>query len=75
MANQLGHADPAMTIRVYAHAMLEDEADLSFAEFGVPRRPYTAPTENEEDQEERKYAESMARPARLAGRLRRLASS
>ena len=43
MADQLGHADPALTLRVYAHAMREEEADLSFAEFGGTRRPYTAP--------------------------------
>jgi integrase len=66
VADQLGHADPAMTIRVYAHAMPEDETDLSFAEIGGPKRPYTALTENTEDLEERKYAESMARPVRLA---------
>ena len=27
VAYQLGHADPALTLRVYAHAMPEDEAD------------------------------------------------
>ncbi len=43
VADQLGHADPALTLRVYAHAMREEEQDLSFAEFGGPRRPYTAP--------------------------------
>ena len=43
VADQLGHADPALTLRVYAHAMLEGEVDLSFAEFGSPRRPNTAP--------------------------------
>jgi hypothetical protein len=34
VADQLGHADPALTLRVYAHAMREEENDLSFAEFG-----------------------------------------
>src|SRR5262245_29169246 len=42
VADQLGHADPALTLRVYAHAMREEETDLSFAEFGGPGRPYTA---------------------------------
>jgi integrase len=28
VADQLGHADPALTLRVYAHAMSEEEADL-----------------------------------------------
>lgn len=33
VADQLGHADPALTMRVYAHAMREEETDLSFADF------------------------------------------
>ena len=33
MARQLGHADPALTLRVYAHALPEEERDLGFAEF------------------------------------------
>jgi len=43
VAQQLGHQDPAFTLRVYAHAMREEEKDLSFAELGGPARPYTAP--------------------------------
>jgi integrase len=39
VADQLGHADPALTMRVYAHAMREEEHDLSFADFGGPGRP------------------------------------
>jgi len=45
VADQLGHADPALTLRVYAHAMREED-DLSFVEFGRdagPGRPQTAP--------------------------------
>ena len=61
VADQLGHADPALTLRVYAHAMLEEEIDLSFAEFGSPRRPYTAPTDEDEIPESRNYLKSMAR--------------
>ena len=34
VADQLGHADPALTLRVYAHAIREEEHDLSFADFG-----------------------------------------
>ena len=41
VADQLGHADPALTLRVYAHAMPEDEADVSFADFDAPKRRYT----------------------------------
>ncbi len=33
VADQLGHADPSLTLRVYAHAMPSDETDLSFADF------------------------------------------
>ncbi len=43
VAQQLGHQDPAFTLRVYAHAMREEENDLSFAELGGSGRPYTAP--------------------------------
>jgi hypothetical protein len=47
VADQLGHANPAFTMRVYAHALPEEEVDLSFAEFGVAGdgagRRYTAP--------------------------------
>ena len=46
VADQLGHADPALTLRVYSHVMKSEEHDLSFAEFG-PKRPYTAPAEIE----------------------------
>jgi integrase len=28
VSEQLGHADPALTLRVYAHAMREEENDL-----------------------------------------------
>jgi hypothetical protein len=38
VADQLGHADPSLTLRVYAHAMPSDETDLSFADFGVSMR-------------------------------------
>jgi len=48
----LGHADPALTLRVYAHAMRAEEADLSFANFAGrnqpthgPGRPYAAPVD------------------------------
>lgn len=35
-------SSPMLTLRTYAHAMREEEADLSFAEFGTGRRQ-TAP--------------------------------
>jgi hypothetical protein len=61
VADQLGHADPALTLRVYAHAMLDEGIDLSFAEFGSPGRPYTAPIDDDEISEAANYANSMAR--------------
>ena len=42
VADPLGHADPAFTLRVYAHAMRDEESDLSFAEFGGSKRLYPA---------------------------------
>ena len=42
VADPLGHADPAFTLRVYAHAMRDEESDLSFAEFGGSKRIYRA---------------------------------
>ncbi len=61
VADQLGHADPALTLRVYAHAMRNEETDLSFAEFGDPKRPYTAPRNETELEEVANYLKSMAR--------------
>ena len=43
IADQLGHASPMLTLRTYAHAMKEEEADLSLSNFGSRGRPYTAP--------------------------------
>ena len=43
VADSLGHSGPALALRVDAHAMREEETDLSFAEFGGSERLYTAP--------------------------------
>ena len=48
-------------LRVYAHAMPEDEADVSFADFDAPKRPYTAPVDEDVSDEPRNYLETMAR--------------
>ena len=40
----VAHQNPEFTLRTYAHLMPQEETDLSFADFGVPKRPYTAPT-------------------------------
>ncbi len=34
VASQLGHSNPELTLRVYAHALREEETDLSFLDFG-----------------------------------------
>ncbi len=47
VAEQLGHSNPELTLRVYAHALPVEEQDLAFADFGAPRRPYTAPGSKE----------------------------
>jgi hypothetical protein len=52
VADVLGHADPAVTLRWYGHAIPAENADLSFADFArgsvahhdAPGRPYTAPS-------------------------------
>ena len=38
VSKQLGHSDPAFTLRVYAHALPTDETDLSFLDFGGTKR-------------------------------------
>ena len=56
VADVLGHADPALTLRVYAHAMPAEHGDLAFADFAstnlgdAPGRPYTAPVSEETPQ-------------------------
>ncbi len=62
VADQLGHADPALTMRVYAHAMREEETDLSFADFSPKagsRRLYASPELEGENGEEAKSAISL----------------
>ena len=44
-AGQLGHFTAELELRVYAHAMRDEESDLSFAEFGGSKRLYPAPGE------------------------------
>ena len=57
----LVHADPAFTLRVYAHALREEETDLSFADFGEPRRPNTAQSEKGDFEESPNPLIEMAR--------------
>ncbi len=47
VADQLGHSNPELTLRTYAHVIPNEETDLGFADFALPHgpgRPYTAPT-------------------------------
>jgi integrase len=69
VAAQLGHADPALTLRVYAHAMRDEETDLAFADFGVPLegpidthgRPQTAPCLRDRVRELRAHGKKASR--------------
>ena len=61
VSDQLGHADPAFTLRVYAHALREEETDLSFADFGDPRRPNTAQSQENDFEESPNPLIQMAR--------------
>jgi len=61
VSEQLGHADPAFTLRVYAHVLREDEVDLSFADFSSAGRPETARSEYLDFKESPNYAENMVR--------------
>ncbi len=61
VADQLGPSDPALTLRVYAHATPEEEADLSFADFGGSYRLYPAPTPEGVTRDPRNVGERLAR--------------
>ncbi len=71
VADQLGHADASTTLNHYAHAMREDDEDLSFADLGGDRRRNTATLAgipNDENEESANYAQlqgNLARPERL----------
>ena len=46
VSQQLGHANPELTLRTYAHVLKGEEADISFADFGahnVAERLYASP--------------------------------
>jgi integrase len=45
VSEQLGHSNPAFTLRVYAHAMPAEHGDVEFANFSsVAKRRYASPT-------------------------------
>ena len=63
VADQLGHADPALTLRVYAHAIREAEPDLSFVDFGVTERRYPSPTSDASSAEDTQPREILGGPS------------
>ena len=76
VADPLGHADPAMTLRVYAHLIPNDEPDLSFLDFEsanrgserlypAPGEPESLPNDDAPAASDRGVSENLARPARL----------
>ena len=60
-SEQLAHADPAFTLRVYAHVLQDDEADLSFADFSSAGRLEAARIEDLDLKDSPNYVESMVR--------------
>jgi integrase len=56
LADQLGHADASTTLNHYAHAMPEDEADLSFLDLDVAGRRYASPKSESRIEESRNPA-------------------
>ena len=58
VADQLGHADPSTTLKHYAHAMPEDDTDLSFLDLDVTKRHQASPPVEVGAFEASKYAES-----------------
>jgi hypothetical protein len=55
---QVGHANPELTLRVYTHALREEETDLSSLDFGGTKRHPRDMT--------KKKKQSTQRPPRLA---------
>ena len=64
VADQLGHADPALTLRVYAHILPQEETDLSFADSDRPGRT-RAPCPRAAVGRSRKYAKRVVTRARF----------
>jgi len=75
VADQLGRADPALTVRVYAHSLPTDGGDLAFADFGTVAEMaengsewlYPAPTVDGENDELRNFAKSLSLAKPVAG--------
>jgi hypothetical protein len=52
VVDQLGHADPALTLRAYAPALRNEETDLSFANSSNPKRTYKVACDELETEED-----------------------
>jgi len=73
VAGQLGHADPQLTLRTYAHAMREEEADLSFADFaagGTKRHPRGTKPESPREARRASVARARVRSRKVVTRAR-----
>ena len=68
MADQLGHAGPALTLRVYAHAIQDEEPDLSFADFSGSERLYASPSVTGEFEQAPNHLENLVGPRGLEPR-------
>jgi hypothetical protein len=56
----------ALTLRIYAHALRTEETDLTFAEFGDPKRPYAIHRKESEIKDAANYLKQMVTRARFA---------
>ena len=65
VANQLGHSDPSITLRTYAHALPTQEGNLEFASFGVPEWHHAAPRSRKRLRKYRQVPEKTGAPERL----------
>ena len=63
VADQLGHSSPMVTLRTYAHALKEEEADLGFVNFTVPSLSETSPGRHQE----KKGQDSESQPIEFVG--------
>ncbi len=61
VASQLGHANPELTLRVYAHAMPEEESDLGFLDFSGGTRRHPGGTTADGRPEPRNLSRATAR--------------
>ena len=83
VAEQLGHANPALTLRVYAHAMPAEPGDVGFADFtSVTKRHYASPpdeagagSKNAPDASGREHSGKMEHETRFELATLTLASS